>query len=512
MSVTFQQDFDQSALERLAELMAFKLQPGDAVLLHGDLGSGKTTFARALIRALAGDRAMEVPSPTFSLAQIYETPRFTVVHADLYRLASEQETGELGLDDASQQAAVVIEWPERAPHLVFPDRWELSLLPARTPELRRVTLSAHGAATPRLERVAALHAFLDALPAWRTSHVAYMQGDASARAYARLERSGDTAILMDAPRQPDGPPIRDGKSYSRIAHLAEDVRPFVAIANALRRAGLSAPEILAHDLDAGILLVEDLGDRVFGAELARGRPQAELYRAAVDTLLAVRARLPIGQSLPLPGGSTYDLPRFDRAALEIEIDLFLEWYWPAIKQAEAPEDVRRAFHGLWSPVLDRLMAQPPAWFLRDVHAPNLIWLPDRAPPANIGLLDIQDALAEPYAYDLASLLRDARVDVPEALEQTLFRHYCDAVAAREPAFDESTFAPLYNAFSAQRSTRHIGLFVRLVKRDRKPQYLQHIPRAWTYVDRALRHPDLQALATWYDDHFPPAVRRQVISP
>ena len=338
-----------------------------------------------------------------------------------------------------------------------------------------------------------------------------MQGDASARAYARLTTSTKSAILMDAPRQPDGPPVRDGKPYSRIAHLAEDVRPFVAIGHALSRAGLSAPAIPAHDLDAGILIVEDLGDRVYGAELAAGHAQADLYRAAVETLIAVRARLPIGAALPLPDGSTYHLPRFDRAALEIELDLLLDWYWPAVKGAPAPADARQTFHAAWSPILDLLMRQPPAWFLRDVHAPNLMWLPDRPAPANVGLLDFQDALAEPYAYDLVSLLRDARVDVAEDLENSLFRFYCDRINVREPTFDEAAFATLYNAFSAQRSTRHIGLFVRLIRRDGKPQYLQHIPRAWTYVERALKHPALHQVAGWYDTHFPPLIRRLPVS-
>ncbi len=511
MTSSLDRDLDERGVGRLAELTAFKLQRGDVVLLKGDLGAGKTTFARALIRGLLGDTRAEVPSPTFSLAQIYETPRLTLMHADLYRLGSETETHEIGLDEALRTGAVVVEWPERAPGLASGDRFEIEFNLAQNALQRRLRFTGFGAAAARAERIAALFAFLDAQTVWREAHLTYMQGDASARAYARLTMPGTFAILMDAPRQPDGPPVRDGKPYSRIAHLAEDVRPFVAIGHALSRAGLSAPAIHAHDLDTGILIVEDLGDRVYGAELADGRSQAELYRAAVDTLVAVRARLPIGAALPLPDGSAYQLPRFDRAALEIELDLLLDWYWPAVKGVPAPETARRSFHAAWSPVLDLLMAQPPAWFLRDVHAPNLMWLPDRPPPANVGLLDFQDALAEPYAYDLVSLLRDARVDVAADLETSLFRHYCDQIKAREPDFDEASFAALYNAFSAQRSTRHIGLFVRLIRRDGKPQYLQHIPRAWTYVERALTHPMMHEVAHWYDTHFPPLIRRQPVS-
>ena len=241
---------------------------------------------------------------------------------------------------------------------------------------------------------------------------------------------------MDAPRQPDGPPVRDGKAYSRIAHLAEDmVRPFVAIGAVLREAGLSAPEVAAMDLDKGLLLVEDLGDRAFGEELASGRTtQAELWRAAVDALIRLRS-LPVPASLPLPDGASYTLPRRDRAAFEIEIELLLDWYWPAIKGAPAPPSVRAEFEALWTPVLDRLLALPGGWFLRDYHSPNLMWLPERQGIARVGILDFQDALNEHAAFDLVSLLQDARVTVPDALERELFGHYCAEIARQEPAFD-----------------------------------------------------------------------------
>ena len=212
---------------------------------------------------------------------------------------------------------------------------------------------------------------------------------------------------MDAPRQPDGPPIRDGKSYSRIAHLAEDmVRPFVAIGAVLREAGLSAPEVAAMDLDKGLLLVEDLGDRVFGA---RGRRRARRAGRAVAgrgrRADRACARVPVPASLPLPDGTSYTLPRRDRAAFEIEIELLLDWYWPALKGEPVPQTVRAEFRALWAPVLDRLLALPGGWFLRDYHSPNLIWLPEREGIARVGIIDFQDALNEHFAFDLVSLCR-----------------------------------------------------------------------------------------------------------
>ena len=487
--------------------MALKIRIGDVIALRGELGAGKTTFARALIAALLGDRGAEVPSPTFSLSQAYITPRLTITHYDFYRLEAADEADELGFEEATATGAAIVEWPERVAALLPPSRYEIELAETADPAVRRVTVRGLGEAAVHVRRIGELLAFLDGQPRWRGAHIAYLQGDASTRAYARLSTDGGTVLLMDAPRQPDGPPIRDGKPYSRIAHLAEDmVRPFVAIGAILRGAGLSAPEVVAMDLAKGLLLVEDLGDRAFGSEIAAGRvAQTELWRTAVDALITLRG-VPVPASLPLPDGTSYMLPRRDRDAFEIEIELLLDWYWPALKGEPVPRGVRAEFSALWAPVLDRLLDLPGGWFLRDYHSPNLIWLPERKGIARVGIIDFQDALNEHFAFDLVSLLQDARVTVPQELEAELFAHYCAEIAKSEPAFDRAAFAAAYADFGAQRNTRLLGLWARLLKRDGKPQYLQHIPRTWGYLARNLRAPALAALQAWYDRHFPPDVR------
>jgi tRNA threonylcarbamoyl adenosine modification protein YjeE len=511
MSADWIGDLDEAGVVRLAELLALKLRRGDVVALKGDLGAGKTTLARAVIGAMLGGEA-EVPSPTFSLSQTYVTPRLAIAHFDFYRLNAPEEALELGFEEAAEAGAVLVEWPERAPGLLPPRRYEIALAETADPQVRRVTLRGLGETAVHVRRIGEIMAFLDRQLQWKGARIAYLQGDASTRAYARLSAGGASVLLMDAPRQPDGPPIRDGKSYSRIAHLAEDmVRPFVAIGGVLRGAGLSAPEVEAMDLDRGLLLVEDLGDRSFGAEIAAGRtPQAELWRAAVDALLALRA-VKVPRSLPLPDEASYTLPRRDRDAFEIEIELLLDWYWPALKGAPAPDDVRAEFGALWRPVLDRLLALPGGWFLRDYHSPNLMWLPQRQGAARVGILDFQDALDEHFAFDLVSLLQDARVTVPEHLERELFAHYCAEVGKREPDFDRAAFAAAYADFGAQRNTRLLGLWLRLLQRDGKPQYLQHIPRTWGYLARNLRSPALAALEAWYDRHFPPQLRTATVA-
>ncbi len=201
------------------------------------------------------------------------------------------EADEIGFEDATIRGLAIVEWPERIAPLLAAERFDVTLTETTDAAKRQVMITATGACGERLARLHQVMDFLEAQPAWRTCRIAYLQGDASTRAYARLHGTTGTAILMDAPRQPDGPPVRDGKPYSQIAHLAEDMRPFSAIADALRAAGLSAPQILAQDLGAGLLLIEDLGDRVYGAELQRGGSQEELWRAAVDVLLKLRSSL-----------------------------------------------------------------------------------------------------------------------------------------------------------------------------------------------------------------------------
>ncbi|MBS0241893.1 MAG: tRNA (adenosine(37)-N6)-threonylcarbamoyltransferase complex ATPase subunit type 1 TsaE [Proteobacteria bacterium] len=497
---------DEAAVGRVAELVALKLRRGDAVLLRGDLGAGKTTFARALIRALLGDREAEVPSPTFPVLQPYETARLKLGHFDLYRISSASELEEIGFDDALASGAALVEWPERAEEAMPDSRLEIALTQGQTADLRDVSLSATGSWVERLRRLEDIHAFL---MRWHPSHISYLQGDASARAYARIVGGDRRYVLMDAPRMPDGPPILNGLPYSRIAHLAEDVRPFVAIGRALEAQGASVPHIHAADLDAGLLLLEDLGDMTFARALDAGVPQSALWGAAVDALIELRRR-PLSAALPLPDGTSYELPRFDRAALEIELSLILDWYWPEMKGSPAPDGVRREFLGLWSPVLDTLLAEPPGLFLRDFHSPNLFWLPDREPVRRIGIIDFQDALAESWPLDLVSLLQDARTDVPRDLEARELDRYLATVGGFEPTFDAEQFRTVYAAFGAQRNTRLVGLWVRLLRRDGKPGYLRHMPRTWDYLERNLAHPTLAALKAWYDEHFPSDLRRRAI--
>ena len=504
---------NEAALRRFAETVAFIVRPGDTITLHGDLGAGKTTFARALIRAVLGDAEAEVPSPTFTLVQTYDAGRMSIAHFDLYRLTDACEIDELGLDDALARGIALVEWPERAAGRLPADRLEIHIGEAAGPDERAISLTGPGQWPGRIRRLQAMHELIRG-SRWDGDdcHLAYFQGDASPRRYARLTRSGPageimaSAILMDSPRMPDGPPVRDGLPYSRIAHIAEDVRPFVAIATALRAAGVSAPRIEARDIANGLLIVEDLGPEVYGAALQRGAGQLELWTAAVEVLAHLR-RFTVPPALPLPGGSTYAVPPYDEAAFAIETELLVDWYWPYLKGEAVSGDARTEFVALWRPVLRRLSALPRSYVLRDYHSPNLVWRQDRSGLDRVGVIDFQDALAGPAEYDLVSLLQDARLGVPHELEARLLKHYCALVAADAAGgFDRDSFGFAYAALGAQRNTKIAGIFARLARRDGKPAYLAHLPRIWGYLDRDLEHPELAPLARWYERHFPRSAR------
>jgi len=493
---------NETATAYLMADLALLVGPGDVITLSGDLGAGKTAAARAMIRYLANDPMLEVPSPTFTLAQSYDLP-FPIVHADLYRINDAGELEEIGLSPLPEGTLALIEWPERAPDALPEDRIDLAFShrPAFGSSARAVEITGYGKSAAQVERLGALRNFLDDA-GFINSDRARMPGDASTRSYARLAQDGGVAILMNSPRRPDGPAIYDGKSYSAAVHLAEDVKPFVAIANGLRRYGFSAPAIRHTDLDHGFLITEDFGF----AGVIEGdppRPIAERYEAATDMLAALhRETLP--ESLALTSQLDYAIPVYDIDAWMVEIGLMTEWYF-VDRGVELGSEAREQFTAMWRELLAKPAAAPRTWVLRDFHSPNIIWLGERTGILRVGIIDFQDAVLGPAAYDMVSLLQDARIDVPEQLELTLLTRYIKARRAADSGFDAAAFAELYAIMSAQRNTRLLGTFARLNRRDGKPQYLRHQPRIWTYLNRSLAHPRLAAFRYWYAAHVPPPV-------
>lgn len=492
---------DEAATLRLAADLAAILKPGDIVALSGQLGAGKSLLARAILRELADDPGLEAPSPTFTLVQSYETPRGTVLHADLYRVRSPDELDDIGLTEDLDRLILLVEWPDRAgERLPGGRRLDIVLdVDNDNPETGRIAdLSGGVLWRQRLSIAIAARRLIDEA-GWDDARRDYMQGDASSRAYERLTRpDGHSAVLMISPPRPDGPAIRLGKPYSAIAHLAENVDAFVAMDRGLHSLGYSAPEIYAQDLSTGLLLIEDLGSE--GVIDADG-PIPERYEAAAR-LLADLHRHALPTILPVSEGRDHVLPDYDRAALAIETELILDWYAPHIAGVTLPAVTQAEFSRIWNRLFDEILAAAGTWTLRDFHSPNLIWLPGREGHAKLGLIDFQDAVIGHPAYDLASLGQDARIDVPAALELRLLAAYGQARRADDPDFDLAGFARAYAILGTQRNTKIAGIFARLDKRDGKSAYLKHLPRIETYLRRNLEHPALEELKGWYQAHLP----------
>ena len=484
---------DEAATARFGEDVAAALWIGDVIALQGDLGAGKTALARAVIRALAADETLDVPSPTFTLVQTYET-RLPVTHLDLYRLRSPAELDELGFAEQLAGSVTLIEWPERAG-----DRLPAGAITIELAHLnagRMAHISGPQSALSRLRRSLDARDFLDR-SGWSDAHRTQFSGDASARSYESASLPGrEPVLLMNSPPLVLGPPVRGGKSYAEIAHTARTVAAFVAIDRLLGGAGFAVPAIHAENLDQGLLLIENLGSGSFTAP--DGGPLAERYAAAAELLAAMHRRSWPHEAEAAPG-VVHVIPAFDRAAMMIEADLLLDWYVPAVKGRVATAAERDGFAELWNAALDRIADAETTLMLRDMQAPNIIWREERQGFDRLGLIDFQDALIGPSAYDVASLAMDARVTMPEDVERQTVEAY---VRARQKAgpFDRAAFDLAYATMAAQRNSKILGIFVRLDRRDGKPAYLRHLPRIRAYLRRALAHPALADMRAFYERH------------
>jgi aminoglycoside/choline kinase family phosphotransferase len=276
------------------------------------------------------------------------------------------------------------------------------------------------------------------------------------------------------------------------------VRAFIAVDLALRGLGLSAPDLLGADTTAGLLLLEDLGAEGI---LDDGAPDPERYAVAVDVLAMLHAA-PRPSALPLPGGGMHPLPDFTAEAFAIEAGMFLDWYVPRLTGAPVGTEARAEYGDIWREIIARLADKERGWVLLDYHSPNLLWLAGREGLARLGIIDFQDLMVGPSAFDVASLCQDARATVPPALEAELRGHYVARRQAADPDFDPAAFDEAYAILAAQRATKNLGVFARLAAQAGKPGYLKHMPRLREYLERSLAHPALNRYALWYRTHLP----------
>ncbi|MFO1187115.1 MAG: phosphotransferase [Alphaproteobacteria bacterium] len=348
---------------------------------------------------------------------------------------------------------------------------------------------------------------------WAGAEQRPLSGDASTRRYIRLGKGGKTALLMDAQPKaesaacpPDaGEAERLRLGYNAVARLAgPDSRRFAAFAETLISLGLRAPRIYAADFGEGLLVLEDLGDDLFARAIESGARELPLYEAAIDVLGALHAS-PAPRAL---GANSASVPllAYDRLAYKAEVDLAVEWLYPLLIGRALPADARAEWDALWAGALAKLQDSPGVIVLRDYHAENLFWLPSSRGLSRVGLIDFQDGLRGSPAYDLVSLVEDARRDVPPVLADAMIARYVAGAHTRDGGFDADGFRAEVALLGAQRNSKILGIFARLWKRDGKPGYLKLLPRVWRYVERDLSSPELTALRRWFDAHFPAGVR------
>ena len=477
------------ATEKLAASLAPYLVAGDVILLKGELGAGKSHFARALIRAL-GCQQQHLPSPTFTLVQTYDDTRLPVAHADFYRLNDPSEVAELALHCFIEHGVLIVEWPEKAPADMFPPRALTITFTDIGPDGRMATLSGEDSWAPRfgffapeMRRASTEHgrqAYLQKQSGRKGDVITPVSVDASFRSYWRVRLPEGTRILMDAP-----PPM-------------ENLALFIDIGKHLSRIGVHVPHVYNADLKQGYALLEDLGDTTFYRAIQEGASTQTLYEKAVDVLVHIAL------------ADHFAVKDYTTTMYQDEACLFTDWYMPRINEHATYTACRRQFRELWLPLVEHIRAVPKTAVLWDYHCQNLMLLsPVGNTPtktsrveniADVGVLDFQDARLGPVSHDLASLLYDVRFDVPETLHDLLIRRLVDGL---DGAVTLDAFTLSMKLSTIQNLLRIAGVFTRLAYRDGKTNYLTYMPRLWRHLDKLLATtPEADALRKFIDKNTP----------
>lgn len=460
----------------LAQRIARFIEPGDTLLLQGDLGAGKSHFARSFIQAM-GTRQNHIPSPTFTLVQAYDDTRLPLIHADLYRLKDATELDDLDMHDYFGHGVCLIEWPERAASALPKNALTLhfSVTGENTREVeltgnatwqKRLKLMLQPADQNRPEKDLAgfvtKHGFAGA-------ELTPISGDASFRRYFRVKSGNRSAIMMDVPAV-----LQDNESG-----LDGVIKPFLRMNEYLQKAGLRVSDVYGVDEEQCLILHEDFGDTSLYSHSPK---KADLAWLAV----AVEALIKLAKAKPIT-----TLKPFDVALMNRSVALYTDWYLPTLRgQATAPDE-RGRFLEAWAQLYKPMVSSPLGVQLRDYHSPNIMLLGNLPRLDNLGLIDYQDATYGPLAYDLVSVLYDARVPVEACTRNELLEHYITKTGVDAKAFETSFYL-----LSLMRNTRILGVFVRLAQRDGKKNYLEKIPILLPYIQEALQHPAAAPVRPW----------------
>lgn len=482
---------DEAGTLRLADDLAAIARPGDVIALHGDLGMGKSALARAVVRRLAGDPDLEVPSPTFTLLQSYETARFPVHHFDLYRLADPDELIEIGFSEAVGEGLALIEWPERAGDELPDERLDIVISEGDGFNGRRFSLEARGGGwAERLKETFAVRGLLDRA-GFAGAERRHLHGDASTRSFERATVGSDAAVVMRWPAWRAFLKRADDDRYEEIVHLADSLSAFSAIADTLRRHGFRSPRVLDRDAERRLMLVEDLGS---DGIVRDGVPMTERYLVAARRL-ADLAAIDWPEVAVDDGGNRWPMPRYDRRALATEVGLFASWYVPHLTGALLGADALGEWNDLWDGLLARFDDDQRRLVLRDYHSPNILWQASGDP---IGLIDFQDGLLGSPAYDFGALVTDARVDIPDDLAAAMTAAYVERRRVHDAGFDAADFLERASILGTQRNAKILGRFVEYAARTGRTHHLRFLPRVRRNLEKALDDKVLAGVKLWYE--------------
>lgn len=468
----------EAATQQMAAQLAPYLVAGDVIALSGDLGMGKSVFARSILRAL-GCREAHIPSPTFTLVQTYMDTRLPTAHVDLYRLEDPQEIDALDLGDFLNHGVTLVEWPEKAPQVLPANTLHISFK-AVDDTTRTLTFSGKGwekriaFAERSLARPVTPEGRLDyarAATGEAIDDVAIVAADASFRSYWRIQTSQGSRILMDAP-----PPL-------------EDVVPFAQVSAYLNSVGIHAPAVYHTDTVKGYALLEDFGDTTMFEAMKRGDNMTALYEKAVDILIHLAKQKPA------------DVPAFSTQMYQDEVSLYADWYLPVVHGGATEPALRQQLRDMWLPLIAKINKTPKTTIMGDYHCQNLMVLPNGLDDtlACMGVLDFQGARVGTVAYDMVSLLYDVRFDVPADLRGHLIRRYVEGL---DGAVTMEAFMTALRLSGVQNLMRIAGIFTRLQHRDGKAAYGRYMPRLWGHLSELLAHPDCASVREFLGRYGP----------
>ena len=432
-------------MTEIGEIIALFARKNDVITLKGELGTGKTTLARAIIKKLTNNKNIEVPSPAYTIIQEYQSPHLSIAHVDLYRIKNPHDIEELAIEDACERNLVLIEWPDIAENILpktrlnirFEEEIKNQTKPYHEP-IRKLTLNAQGEWQKRLKHIKYVQDFLNE-KGYGEAKRYLMYADASMRRYERLENNKNTkkniktVLLMDMAAQNNH--HNNQTNYDHSAAIQSGISAFVTIGENLKKIGLSAPEIYETDKKNKLAIIEDFGADDYVKIAQKEKNMAPWRNAAIDVLLHLYKVNPPKQ-ITNRKGQIYTLKKYGKNILNAEKNLLLEWFYPHQTRKKLTKENIIIWNKIWQNLFNITNGEKNIWTLRDFHAPNLVALERRKGIKKVGIIDFQDALIGHPAYDLVSLLQDARIDVIPEDEETALRYYIKKRHNIEKNFDE----------------------------------------------------------------------------